>query len=262
MRGLMLHISSRHAGRVVDDTMRANLSGLDRGMCVSCGGLRPTTSSTCHRCGCAGPPRSVRVGDVIQGTARQEAHLTAAGVDLATQPSVRDLPTGADRQIFLDRVRALSSNTKVHTPTSLRDRHAAILASILASVADGRVNACLLEKVRSKLLLSSVPRNRNKLVEFSVHLNLWAQQDLEQLLVRAEEQARAKVGRARRKTNNSTRGRRAKHLVYECACSRATTSLTSEIASLSTEDEKHLLICGCLGQFILILLFKWCGGTD
>ena len=125
----------------MDDSARAILTGLDRGMCTSCGGLRPFNSSLCHRCGCSGPPRPVCTGDRIQGTARQEAHLIVAGVDVVGEPSVRDLPIGAERQSFLDRVRALSSNTEVHIPTSLRDRHAGIMASIIADVADGRAGA-------------------------------------------------------------------------------------------------------------------------
>lgn len=40
-------------------------------------------------------------------------------------------------------------------------------------------------------------------------------------------------------TSSAARGRRAKHLVFEGARSRAVTSLISEVASLSAEEEKH-----------------------
>ena len=137
MRGLMLHLSSKYAGSTVDDSARAVLTGLDRGMCTNCRGIRPFQSSICYRCGCAGPPRLVQVGDIVQGTVRQEAHLAAAGVELVVEPVVRALPSGAERELFLTHVRDLGSNTEVHIPISLRDRHAAILATILSNVADG-----------------------------------------------------------------------------------------------------------------------------
>ena len=41
VRGLMLHISSRHAGNILNDSARASLTGLDKGMCTNCGALRP-----------------------------------------------------------------------------------------------------------------------------------------------------------------------------------------------------------------------------
>ena len=141
-------------------------------------------------------------------------------MDLVVIPNVRALPSGADREAFLTRVRALGSNTEVHIPTALRERHAVILASILSDIADGREDACFLEEIRSKLLLSSIPRKRNCKVESSARLNLWVQQDLEQLLVRVEEQARGKVIGKRVQTSAISRGRRAKHLVFEGARSR------------------------------------------
>ena len=94
-------------------------------------------------------------------------------------------------------------------------RHAAILATILSDVADGKPDACFLEEVRSKLMLSPVPRKQNCKVEFSRRLNLWVQQDLEQLLVRVEEQARGKIIGRRVRSSTISRGRRAKHLVFE-----------------------------------------------
>ena len=85
-----------------------------------------------------------------------------------TESSVRELPTGAAREELLRRVRQLKSNTEVHIPVALRDRHASILANVLGDIANGRPAGCFLEEIRSKLLLSVVPRARNRRVEFAL----------------------------------------------------------------------------------------------
>ena len=112
------------------------------------------------------------MGDQIQGAARQEAHLSAAGA-VSTEPIVREFPAGAAREDLLRRVRELKSNTEVHIPVALRDRHAAILANVLSDIANGRADACFFEEIRSKLLLSIVPRARNRRVELALRLKLW-----------------------------------------------------------------------------------------
>ena len=81
------------------------------------------------------------MGDHIQGTARQEAHAAAAGA-VNTESGVRELPTGAAREELLRRVRQLKSNTEVHIPVALRDRHASILANVLGDIANGRPAGC------------------------------------------------------------------------------------------------------------------------
>ena len=177
----------------------------------------------------------MRVGDTISGTVRQVAHLAAAAVSV--EPISQELPVGVARDGFLERVRALNSNTEVHVPTSLRDRHASILANTLGGIANGRSDGCFLEEIRSKLLLSAVPRGRNRRVELALRLKLWEQQNIMQLLVRIEEQARCKVHKNRVVSSSGARGRRAKYLVLEGARSKAITSLTSELVSLSAEEE-------------------------
>ena len=57
--------------------------------------------------------------------------------------------------------------------------------------------------------------------------------------MRVEEQPRSKVIGKRIQTSAISRGRRAKHLVFEGARSRAVMSLTSELASLSGDEEKY-----------------------
>ena len=49
VRGLVLHMSSRHTGAIMDDRQRSILNGLERGPCTGCNGLRPFDSKTCHR---------------------------------------------------------------------------------------------------------------------------------------------------------------------------------------------------------------------
>ena len=78
-----------------------------------------------------------------------------------------NLPTGEIRQVILQRVQLLASNIEVHIPVALRGRHAAILAGLLTKMANGNVDACFLEEIRSKLLLSIVPKGRNRRVELS-----------------------------------------------------------------------------------------------
>ena len=57
--------------------------------------------------------------------------------------------------------------------------------------------------------------------------------------MRVEEQARGKVIGKRVQASAISRGRRAKHLVFEGARSRAVMSLASELASSSGEEEKY-----------------------
>ena len=53
--------------------------------------------------------------------------------------------------------------------------------------------ACALERARSKLLLGPVPKGANTRVELAKRLNLWLAGAFEELLVRAEEQFRART---------------------------------------------------------------------
>ena len=180
----------------------------------------------------------MRVGDCIQGTRRQERNADVAGFE-RTPPSadVRALPAGDDREAFLNEVRKLSCNSECHVPVSLRDRFTIILTNLLDRISDGDVDACFLKEVRSKLLLSPIPKYRNKKVELSLRLKMWQERDFHQLLIRIQDQLRNQQSRPKKRPCLQSRGRRARYLVREGAKSRAVATLTSDVAALSTEEE-------------------------
>ena len=81
-RGLMRHISCRHAGRLIDDSARQLLSALERGVCPAsgCGALRPISSRVCSRCACSAPARPLIAGDRVPAQRqRQQNALAPAG---------------------------------------------------------------------------------------------------------------------------------------------------------------------------------------
>ena len=168
--------------------------------------------------------------DLIPGSSAQDPRETAA-------ESPNPLPTAEMREQFLARVRALSSSTEVHIPVALRGRHAGILGNLLDRIGDSDRDACFLEEIRSKLLLSIVPRNRNTRVEFSLRLDLWREKRLEELLVRIECQRNGRMNASPKLAKNKDRGNRAKHLIREGALSRGVLSLVSDVAELSEADE-------------------------
>lgn len=90
---------------------------------------------------------------------------------------------------------------------------------------------------RSKLLLSMVPKNRNRRVEFSLRLNLWHKRDFEQLLHRVQDQARNQTRGTKKIPCVKKRGRKARYLVPEGVRARAVTTLTLDLVMLSREDE-------------------------
>ena len=248
VRGFMLHLTSRHCGAAIDENARATLHGLERGICTECYCLRPFASRTCHRCSCSSPPRDIRVGDCIHGTRRQERNLEETGVETGpSQTTLRDLPTGDDRETFFAEVRALAPLTEIHIPMALRDRHAAITADLLERISKQNVDSCFLEEIRTKLLLSPVPKSRNRRVELSLRLRLWSERNLWQLLYRIQDQARSASAYPKSAPSVQRRGKKARHLVLEGARSRAVTTLTSDVAALSPEDEikyaEELLPC-------------------
>ena len=148
VRGLMLHMTTRHCGAAIDNQTCSTLHGLERGLCINCGCIRASRSPSCHRCSSSAPPRHVKVGDSIQGTRWQERNLDAAGFERSLpHADVRSLPTGNDRVLFLSEVRKLPCNTEIHIPVSVRDRFADILAGLLERISKNDVDACFLEEV-------------------------------------------------------------------------------------------------------------------
>ena len=239
VRGLMVHLSSRHSGAVIDDAARSVLCGLDRGLCTGCGCVLSMRSHTCHRCHLSALPREPRVGDVIKGTRRREQMTTAADQDIHMNIN-GGVPAIAvdDRPGLLERVRKLSSNTEVHNPSALRNRFANNLTHILKKMNEGDEEAFFLEELRSKLLLSPVPKKRNRRVELSLRLQLWEQRDLIQLVTRIEEQARNRPQKRAVGQGGGKKGKRAKYLVREGARARAVACLVSDLAELTPEEER------------------------
>ena len=193
-RGLMCHLTCRHAGAALTEVACDQLRGLERGVCCGqgCGALRLLTSRSCARCSESSPPRPVRVGDIVAAVAPGTA---GGGAVREPEPAGEPphLPGGAARDEFQKRVRALPSNTILHIPVQLRERHSAIVAGLLARMASGEAEACALEEARSKLLLLPCPRGPNLKVELAKRLALWRAGAYEELLVRAEEQRRCQV---------------------------------------------------------------------
>ena len=141
---------------------------------------------------------------------------------------------------FIDRVERLPAATVVHIPVDQRVRHACLVAGLLDRMAAGDDAACALERARSKLLLGPVPKGANTRVELAKRLNLWLAGAFEELLVRAEEQFRART-RARAALRGAPqhgwRARRARALIGEGAYSKAAASLHTEAAELSAEEQ-------------------------
>ena len=139
-----------------------------------------------------------------------------------------------DREDFARRIRQLPSSSVVHIPVDQRERHAKILSHLLARMADGDEEACLLEASRTKLLLGTVPAGSNIRVELATRLRLWQSGKYAELLVRVEDQHRATVRRrsTRGAAAEGKRGQRARTLLREGAYSKATNSLHTDMADL------------------------------
>ena len=143
---------------------------------------------------------------------------------------------------FIQRARGLPSSSLLHIPVDQRERHALLLAGLLERIADGDEFACELEESRTKLLLGPVPQGLNRRVELAKRLRLWDDGELMTLLVRIEEQHRLRSRRVRAfggSGSHTARARRARALVSEGAYSKATACLTSEVASLDEQQQRH-----------------------
>ena len=118
----MRHLSSRHAGRQVDQEMVNLLWALARGVCcdAACLGFRRVGTRQCHSCGAT--MRPPRVGDTVQGPQGTPAQgpqnapsSSPAAAPSASATPVQDAALLAD---FTNRVRLLQPNTLVHIPVA------------------------------------------------------------------------------------------------------------------------------------------------
>ena len=116
----------------------------------------------------------------------------------------------------------------LHVPVDQREKHARILTDMLERMAEGDTAACVLEEARTKLLLGPVPRGAHVRVELAKRLERWNAGAFTELLVRAEEQQRARArcrAALRGMPKHGARARRARSLVGEGAYSKAASSL-------------------------------------
>ena len=87
------------------------------------------------------------------------------------------------------------------------------------------------------MLLSPIPKSRNTKVELSVRLKIWNDRDFDKLLYRIQDQLRNLRSRPKKRPCLQNRGRRARYLVREGVKARAVATLTSDMATLSVEEE-------------------------
>ena len=116
---LMRHLTSRHAGAVVDEEMVALLRALDRGVCSDnlCQGFRRVGTRQCNRCGATTRLRPPKQGDIIQGPpgtstmASQMAGAPAVSQDVPATPA-------ADQDVSLpqDFSSGIRTNQQHQTP--------------------------------------------------------------------------------------------------------------------------------------------------
>lgn len=93
----------------------------------------------------------------------------------------------------------------MHIPSATRERMCTIMAETLEGMVAGDDALTLLERARSKLLLLPPPADFSLRTELATRLRLWRDGGFLELLVRAEEQVRARA--ASRKRQRATGGR-------------------------------------------------------
>ena len=219
----------------------AVLKGLDRGLCTGCNSLRWMWGKQCWTCGIVAPPRLPRADDKVEAPVKSRV--------------VTEKHPGAEHSNFLmlpqnwqARVQGLPCSTIVHTPSRLRERAATAMAQGLEDLLTGG----LLELGRARLLYAAVPAGLHRNAELELRFSLWQTGQLETLLCRIEEQCRAadtcRVGL------RADAAMRARALTREGAYSKAVSSLTSNVASLTAEEQHHwatkLLPCSSTGEAI------------
>ena len=106
-------------------------------------------------------------------------------------------------------------------------------------MADGDTFACELEESRSKLLLGPVPHGSNRRVELAKRMQLWSEGAYMALLARIEHRLRARHFNAGRGPGrHAARASRARTLIHEGAYSKATASLSTEVAVLNDQEQQ------------------------
>ena len=201
---------------------------------MTCGGVRSLTGRSCDRCHELEPPRAPVEGDRLPPP---RPGRPPAGPQEAP---LHQLPAALHAD-FQARIERLPSSSIVHIPVDQRERHARIVTQLLDGMANGDEAACRLEAARTKLLLAPAPRGANLRVELAKRLQLWQEGSYVELLVRAEDQHRERTRARAALRGASTHGnlaRRARMLMAEGAYSKAASSLSTEIAQLTEEEQR------------------------
>ena len=158
-RGLVRHLTSQHIGQSLGAEGAKVLTGLGRGLCPHCCGLRSVWSRECPHCAAADPARPARADDKVS-LPSHAAKRAPAGAGIAapkgSQPPL--LPRDWDA-----RIDALPSNTLVHIPAQFRERLAIATAEGLEDLLCGG----RLERGRAKLLLSPPQRGIHRNTELA-----------------------------------------------------------------------------------------------
>ena len=139
---------------------------------------------------------------------------------------------------WVRRVRGLPGHTIPHIPACVRDAAAEAMADSLEALLEGGAD-CHLEQGRSKLLLSLPPAGMHLRTELELRHRLWAEGQVEELLVCAEAQAteRARASRPSQ-CGHRARGRKARQLAREQAFRKGVTALTGAMAALTPQEER------------------------
>ena len=140
--GYMRHLTTQHAGAVVDASLLALLQSLHRAACTNdnCGGFRRVGMTQCNLCRQRTAARPLREGDVVPGPrsvdpseARRDQITSAAAARQQTPETGQgdvSLPPG-----FSERVRLLPGGaSQLHQPKALRVRLAKIWAVTLEDI--------------------------------------------------------------------------------------------------------------------------------
>ena len=132
-----------------------------------------------------------------------------------------------------ERVKALPGTTIVHVPAGFRERFAIAMAQGIEDLFAGG----LLELGRSKLLMAPPPPQLRFRDELEKRLQLWHDGQLEELLIRIEEQARCAAEGFRPAPQNPAG--RARKLARQGAFRKGVSALTSATAQLGVAEQRH-----------------------
>ena len=249
----MRHLTTMHAGHVVDDQLLGVLRGLHRAACSDscCGGFRRVGMTQCNLCQRSTQARPIVVGDRVPGpravdpadAARSQAARAAQGAAQSdTTPGDVVLPAG-----FSERVRLLPGGlSQLHTPKPLRTRLARAWAETLEGIANDLPGWTRLGEARSRLLLSTPPAGLHVESEIAERPALWDAREWETLLVRIETQrlltrprnnTRRGSTRAHGESAAAARKRRAKRMAKEGAYHKAVKAVAGAPATLTPLQE-------------------------